>query len=101
MANAYLSVENVLVRWTMSKLSPVMSSMAMFFQVVVEAVSPIHATVQGESALNDSPGLGELGVTSARTRIGEARASKNVSVEVENILLLGCKNNTKTWLRMK
>ena len=89
MTNAYLSVENVLVRWTMSKLSPVMSSMAMFFQVVVEAVSPIHATVQGESALNDSPGLGELGVTSARTRIGEARASKNVSVEVENILLLG------------
>lgn len=73
----------------MSKLSPVMSSMAMFFQIVVEAVSPIHATVHVEPALNDSPGLGSLGVTSARTRRGEASASKNVSVEVVNILLLG------------
>jgi hypothetical protein len=73
----------------MLKLSPVMSSMAMFFQVVVEAVSPIQPTVHGEPALNDSPGLGSLGVTSARMRRGEASASKNVSVEVVNILLLG------------
>jgi len=73
------------VRWIMLRLSPVMSSMAMFFQAVVELVSPDQVVVQLEPALKESPGAGERGSTSARAMSGAARARRAAKACVANI----------------
>jgi len=69
------------VRWTIPRLLPVMSSMAMFFQTVVELESPTQVVRQVVPALKLSPGAGVVGVTSART----ARARRAVKANAANI----------------
>jgi len=72
----------------MSKLSPVMSSIAMFFQTVVELASPSQPTAQVVPALKLAPGAGSVGVTSARTSKGAAKARSATKDFLVNILLL-------------
>ena len=67
-----------------------MSSITMFFQMVLEEVSPVQEVVQGEPSLKTSPGAGATGVTSARTTKGVATKTRNATkVFVENIFLFG------------
>ena len=67
-----------------------MSSITMFFQMVLEEVSPVQEVVQGEPSLKTSPGAGATGTASARTRKGVATKTKNATkVFVENIFLFG------------
>ncbi len=77
--------ETVLVKWTMLKLSPVMSSMLSCFHTPV--VSGVHAMLQAEPSLKTSPGLGSEGTTSAKAtkteeRINAGRARRD-SISVE------------------
>jgi hypothetical protein len=81
------------VRWIMSRLSPVMSSMAMFFQAVVELESPDQVVVQLEPASKMSPGAGVRGLTSARTTSGATRARRATKVCVANISFFSFKEN--------
>ena len=67
-----------------------MSSITMFFQMVLEEVSPVQEVVQGEPSLKTSIGAGATGTTSARTTKGVATKTKNATkVFVENIFLFG------------
>jgi len=68
-----------------SSLLPAMSSIIMFFQRVVELLSPVQAIVQVEPSLKRSPGAGATGVTSARVRKGVAKTRRATKVFVENI----------------
>ena len=73
----------------MSRLGPVMSSIAIFFHAVVEFESPDHVVVHVVPALKLSPGAGVRGVTSARTSRGEAaRARRAAKACAENIVLI-------------
>jgi hypothetical protein len=69
----------------MSVLLPDMSSIAMFFQMVVELLSPVQEILQGEPSSKRSPGAGPVGVTLARTRKGAAKTKSATQVFVENI----------------
>jgi hypothetical protein len=73
--------------WIMLKLSPVMSSMDMSFQVVVELESPDQVVWHGEPVLKTSPGAGVRGVTSARATSGAARARRAAKACVESMSL--------------
>jgi len=73
---------------TMSVLFPDMSSIAMFFQRVVELLSPSQAILQRPPSLYFAPGAGAVGVTSARTRKGVARTKNATKVFVKNISYL-------------
>lgn len=57
----------------------------MFFQTVVEAVSPNHVVWHVVPALKLSPGPGSLGVTSASAKKGVARASSAAKACAANI----------------
>jgi len=73
---------------SISSLLPVMSSIAMFFQMVLETVSPVQEVVQVEPSLKTSRGAGATGTTSARTRKGVAKTRNATKVFVENIFYL-------------
>jgi len=87
------------VTWIMLKLSPVMSSMAMFFQTVVELESPDQVVWHGDPALKTSPGAGVRGVTSARATRGAARARRAAKAWVANIFFVFSKSRRKLKLR--
>jgi len=61
---------------TMSLLLPDISSMAMFSQTVDESVSPCQVVRHVEPVLKTDPGPGPIGVTSASTIRGEAKARR-------------------------
>jgi len=67
------------VTCTMSLLLPDISSIAMFFQTVDELVSPCQVVRHVEPVLKTDPGPGSLGVTSASTIRGEAKARRPAS----------------------
>jgi hypothetical protein len=75
-----------LVKWTMARLLPVMSSMLSTFQVPV--VSGFHAIWQLPPCWKTAPGLGSVGVTSAkatnaieRTKV-ERAVRENIGEEI-------------------
>ena len=72
---------------SISSLLPAMSSIAMFFQRVVELVSPVQARVHIEPSTKMSPGAGVTGTASARTRKGVAKTRNATKVFVEIISL--------------
>lgn len=79
----------------MLMLSPVMSSIAMFFQFVEELVSPLQVMRQVEPALKVSPGAGPVGSTSARTSKGAAKAKSATKVFTASIFSKGTKVKRK------
>lgn len=76
------------MRKTISKLLPVMSSMAISAQLVVELVSPAQVIEQVEPAFAV---LGVEGFTSARTNRTEAADARRTARENEETIVEICK----------
>jgi len=71
------------VKWTMSRLLPDMSSTFIIFQVVLPAFeSALHANVQFVPSLNESFGPGAVGVGSAKTKREAAKMADKVKTSI-------------------
>jgi len=77
--------------WTIARLLPDISSMAMFFQRVVESLSPSQVVWHVAPALKLSPGPGSLGVTSASAKKGVERVKNATKACAANIFPDYCK----------
>jgi len=89
------------VTCTISKLLPDISSIAISFQAVVESVSPCQVIRHVDPALKTDPGPGSLGVTSASTIRGGAKARRPASTENATIARVEVFKITKERLWFK